>query len=339
MLAAARAGSGAAGAGGADAGRAPLRPARARARPAADPVRQVRRHPLPRSRARQGLRLRCSGSPTTPPTGSSWFRVLQLLDGRRPGHRPARARRPRRRPRSPTSAELPARWQTVASRCCSSPARTAAPAGRGARRCRGERAAQGGRRAAARRARAARSAPTTPTAPSGCRPRPARRRRRAGERASARFLAELALDPPSSSADYARPPHLDEDYLILSTVHSAKGLEWDAVHVIAASDGNFPSDMALTNPEGLEEERRLFYVALTRARRTLAIYVPLRYYHRPSGRDDAHGYGKPSRFLTDAGARHSASAYRRRTHPAGRHDPTSRRRPSRSTSTNSGDKQ
>jgi DNA helicase-2/ATP-dependent DNA helicase PcrA len=116
------------------------------------------------------------------------------------------------------------------------------------------------------------------------------------------FLAELALDPPASSADYAKAPHLDEDYLTLSTVHSAKGLEWDSVHVISASDGNFPSDMALTTPEGLEEERRLFYVALTRARRTLTIYAPLRYYHRPTGNDDAHGYGKTSRFLTDRAA-------------------------------------
>ena len=113
------------------------------------------------------------------------------------------------------------------------------------------------------------------------------------------FLADLALDPPSSSADYAGPPQRDDDYMILSTVHSAKGLEWDVVHVIGASDGNFPSDMSLSTPEGLEEERRLFYVALTRARQTLAIYVPLRYYHRPGARDDAHGYCKQSRFLTE----------------------------------------
>jgi DNA helicase-2/ATP-dependent DNA helicase PcrA len=112
------------------------------------------------------------------------------------------------------------------------------------------------------------------------------------------FLSELALDPPSSSADYAQPPHLDDDYLILSTVHSAKGLEWDAVHLIGATDGNFPSDMALSTPDGEEEERRLFYVALTRTRNTLAIHVPLRFYHRPTSRDDAHGYGKQSRFLT-----------------------------------------
>src|SRR6185436_20576282 len=79
-----------------------------------------------------------------------------------------------------------------------------------------------------------------------------------------------------------------------------KGLEWDAVHVVHASDGNIPVCMALSTPAGLEEERRLLYVALTRARRQLAIYVPARYYHRPAGADDAHGYGKPSRFLSPA---------------------------------------
>jgi DNA helicase-2/ATP-dependent DNA helicase PcrA len=114
------------------------------------------------------------------------------------------------------------------------------------------------------------------------------------------FVSELALDPPASSSDLAGPPHLDEDYLILSTVHSAKGLEWDAVHVISAHDGNFPADMSLASEEGLAEERRLFYVALTRARRRLHVYVPGRYYHRPRGRDDAHGYAKTSRFLTAA---------------------------------------
>ncbi len=112
------------------------------------------------------------------------------------------------------------------------------------------------------------------------------------------FAAELALDPPQSSADLAGPPHLDEDYLVLSTVHSAKGLEWEAVHVLALYDGNFPADMACGSAEGIEEERRLLYVAVTRARRQLRLYVPVRYYHRPRGIDDAHGYGKPSRFLT-----------------------------------------
>jgi len=112
------------------------------------------------------------------------------------------------------------------------------------------------------------------------------------------FLAELTLDPPLSSAAYAGPPGLDEDYLVLSTIHSAKGLEWERVHLIHASDGNIPADMALSTREGLEEERRLFYVALTRPRRSLSVYVPLRYYHRPRARDDTHGYGKPSRFLS-----------------------------------------
>jgi DNA helicase II / ATP-dependent DNA helicase PcrA len=114
------------------------------------------------------------------------------------------------------------------------------------------------------------------------------------------FVAELVLDPPQSSADLAQPPSLDEDYLVLSTVHSAKGLEWDSVHVLAVYDGNFPACLSAGSSESIAEERRLLYVAMTRARRALALYVPVRYHHRPRGSDDAHGYGKPSRFLTDA---------------------------------------
>ncbi|MBV8953298.1 MAG: ATP-dependent helicase [Solirubrobacterales bacterium] len=116
----------------------------------------------------------------------------------------------------------------------------------------------------------------------------------------AHFAAELALDPPLSSSDLAGAPHLDEDYLVLSTIHSAKGLEWDAVHVLALYDGNFPACMSAGTSESIDEERRLLYVAVTRARRQLHLYVPVRYYHRPHGIDDAHGYGKPSRFLTEA---------------------------------------
>jgi DNA helicase-2/ATP-dependent DNA helicase PcrA len=112
------------------------------------------------------------------------------------------------------------------------------------------------------------------------------------------FVSELVLDPPSSSADFAGRPHLDEDYLVLSTAHSAKGLEWEAVHLISAYDGNFPADMNTSREEGIAEERRLFYVALTRARRRLHVYVPAIYHHRPHGVDDAHGVGQPSRFLT-----------------------------------------
>ena len=111
------------------------------------------------------------------------------------------------------------------------------------------------------------------------------------------FVDELVLDQPQSTSDVGRPK-LDEDYLVLSTIHSAKGLEWTAVHLLRATDGNIPSDMALSTTEGLEEERRLFYVALTRARRHLHLYAPRRYHYKPTG--DAHGYGKLTRFLSDA---------------------------------------
>jgi DNA helicase-2/ATP-dependent DNA helicase PcrA len=114
------------------------------------------------------------------------------------------------------------------------------------------------------------------------------------------FLAEITLDPPASTEDLAGPPLLDDDYLILSTIHSAKGCEWDEVHVIDVCDGMIPSDMALTDDEGLEEERRVFYVALTRARNGLYLHRPIRYYRRRMGLDDGHGYGQLSRFVTDA---------------------------------------
>jgi DNA helicase-2/ATP-dependent DNA helicase PcrA len=114
-----------------------------------------------------------------------------------------------------------------------------------------------------------------------------------------RFVADLVLDPPASSSDLAGDASLDEDWLVLSTVHSAKGLEWRAVHVLALYDGNFPSDLSAGDREAIDEERRLLYVALTRAQRELHLYVPVRYYHRPRGNDDGHGYGKPSRFLSD----------------------------------------
>jgi DNA helicase-2/ATP-dependent DNA helicase PcrA len=108
--------------------------------------------------------------------------------------------------------------------------------------------------------------------------------------------AEQVLEAPISTGNFAGPPLVDEDWLVLSTVHSAKGLEFDAVHVLHAADGNFPADMALGSREGLEEERRLFYVAVTRARRHLSIYVPLRYHHHRV-RDD-HSWAQPSRFLS-----------------------------------------
>jgi DNA helicase II / ATP-dependent DNA helicase PcrA len=110
-------------------------------------------------------------------------------------------------------------------------------------------------------------------------------------------LAELTLDPPVSAADLAGPPRLDEDYLTISTIHAAKGLEWPIVHVPHLVDGALPSDMALGDPGGLAEEHRLFYVALTRARDHLYLYVPLRLHYHRRGRDDRHGLGQVTRFL------------------------------------------
>jgi DNA helicase-2/ATP-dependent DNA helicase PcrA len=114
-----------------------------------------------------------------------------------------------------------------------------------------------------------------------------------------RFLAELTLDPPSSTSDIAGPPLLDEDWLVLSTIHSAKGLEWDVVHVIHAADGMIPSDMATGDDDEIEEERRLLYVAMTRARDALHVTWPQRYYRRPRGLEDPHAFAQVSRFLTD----------------------------------------
>ena len=111
------------------------------------------------------------------------------------------------------------------------------------------------------------------------------------------LLVEMALDPPQWTEDFAGPPVLDDDYLVLSTIHSAKGLEWRAVYVIHASDGNIPSDMATKSAEDIDEELRLFYVALTRAKDHLAVCVPLRYYLHPGGKSDVHGYAQVTRFL------------------------------------------
>jgi len=117
-----------------------------------------------------------------------------------------------------------------------------------------------------------------------------------------RFLVELTLDPPASTGDLAGPPHLDDDHLTLSTIHSAKGGEWRVVHLLSLVDGDLPSDLATGDAAQVEEERRLLYVAMTRAKDELHCYAPLRmHHHRRSGgvRSDAHGYAPPSRFLTD----------------------------------------
>ena len=115
-----------------------------------------------------------------------------------------------------------------------------------------------------------------------------------------RFLTELTLDPPGAAGDLAGDPLLDEDYLVLSTVHSAKGQELDAVYVLNVSDGNFPSEFAAGKPAMIEEERRLLYVAMTRARQSLFLIAPLKYHVTQQRRDgDKHVYGARSRFLTD----------------------------------------
>ena len=121
----------------------------------------------------------------------------------------------------------------------------------------------------------------------------------ARQRDLAAFVAEQTIDPASVAADWAGKPTLDEDWLTLSTIHSAKGLEWDAVHLIRACDGAMPSDMALTSPEGLAEEQRLFYVALTRARDTLRVYTPARLPTHPTSFHARHVLAKPSRFLDE----------------------------------------
>ena len=116
----------------------------------------------------------------------------------------------------------------------------------------------------------------------------------------AAFAAEVTLDPPASTGDLPGPPHIDEDYLVLSTVHSAKGLEWSRVHVIGLVDGAFPSDMSFGSADGVAEEQRLFYVAVTRARDELHLHVPMRMPHHRRARDDKYSFAPASRFLDRA---------------------------------------
>ena len=120
-----------------------------------------------------------------------------------------------------------------------------------------------------------------------------------GYRSRSRFLVDLQLDPPTSTSDLAGPPTQDEDWLNLSTIHSAKGCEWDAVYLIHAADGCLPSDMATGSAEELEEELRLTYVAMTRARDFLYVTWPFRYYHTRHRYGDRHSYAQPSRFLSE----------------------------------------
>jgi DNA helicase-2/ATP-dependent DNA helicase PcrA len=116
-----------------------------------------------------------------------------------------------------------------------------------------------------------------------------------------RFLTELTLDPPDATSDQAGVPLLDEDYLILSTIHSAKGQEWKSVFVLNVVDGCIPSDLGTGTTEEVEEERRLLYVAMTRAKDDLHLMVPQRFFvHGQSVHGDRHLYASRTRFIPDA---------------------------------------
>jgi len=115
-----------------------------------------------------------------------------------------------------------------------------------------------------------------------------------------RFLTDLTLDPPSATSDEAGVPLLDEDYLILSTIHSAKGQEWKSVFVLNCVDGCIPSDLAVGSTPEIEEERRLLYVAMTRAKDHLHMIVPQRFYaHQQHREGDRHMYAVRTRFIPD----------------------------------------
>ena len=113
-----------------------------------------------------------------------------------------------------------------------------------------------------------------------------------------RFLTELTLDPPDATSDRAGSPLLDEDYLILSTIHSAKGQEWKSVFILNAVDGCLPSDLATGSSAEIEEERRLLYVAMTRAKDNLHLIIPQRFFaHSQRGGGDRHMYASRTRFI------------------------------------------
>src|SRR6516164_7548780 len=116
-----------------------------------------------------------------------------------------------------------------------------------------------------------------------------------------RFLTELTLDPPDATSDRAGAPLFDEDYLILSTIHSAKGQEWKSVHILNVVDGCLPSDLSTGTKAELEEERRLLYVAMTRAKDHLHLIVPQRFFvHGQRSNGDRHLYAARTRFIPSA---------------------------------------
>jgi DNA helicase-2/ATP-dependent DNA helicase PcrA len=134
-----------------------------------------------------------------------------------------------------------------------------------------------------------------------------------------RFLTELTLDPPDATSDEAGVPLLDEDYLILSTIHSAKGQEWTSVFVLNTVDGCIPSDLGVGTTPEIEEERRLLYVAMTRARDQLHLMVPQRFFtHGQRGLGDRHVYAQRTRFIPNNITKHFRSCYWPQAKAAGR---------------------
>jgi DNA helicase-2/ATP-dependent DNA helicase PcrA len=120
----------------------------------------------------------------------------------------------------------------------------------------------------------------------------------AGYPSRARYLTDLTLDPPDATSDQAGVPLLDEDYLILSTIHSAKGQEWKSVFVLNVVDGCMPSDLGTGTTAEIEKERRLLYVAMTRAKDTLHLITPHRFFTQgQASMGDRHIYAARSRFI------------------------------------------
>ena len=116
-----------------------------------------------------------------------------------------------------------------------------------------------------------------------------------------RFLTELTLDPPDATSDEAGIPLLDEDFLVLSTIHSAKGQEWRSVFILNAIDGCIPSDLSTGSTVEIEEERRLLYVAMTRAKDHLRLILPQRFFaHQQKRNGDRHMYAVRTRFIPES---------------------------------------
>jgi DNA helicase-2/ATP-dependent DNA helicase PcrA len=123
----------------------------------------------------------------------------------------------------------------------------------------------------------------------------------AGYGSRERFLTELTLDPPDATSGRAGADLKDEDYTILSTIHSPKGQEWRIVRILNVVDGCIPSDRATSTSEEIEEESRLLYVAMTRAKDELDLLVPHRFFtHQQAKLGDRHVYATRSRFIPDS---------------------------------------